>query len=485
MWLSAFPIGSMGSAGDAVSLIIVAAAMVISVASFSKATGSRYELKGSRAGVLLSATGVLAYLLGTSLQSDILHLLSIAVVYWGCVLSLGGLRPLISTIPAGILVVSLFVPRALSPWGLPYLEGLSWAVIVASAVLLLNSMRAAKPLGCGLCASFKREGKAFCHSCGRLVGKSTVAVPRKGVLGLVAFTIVMIVLLSLTGPLLTMTPAVSFVSYGLGGVQSSDVLPLPGWGARAHIIPVGGQQLEEYVLTSGKESLEAFVNASAGPQAAASTLVVARGNSTNARVLPSSIGQQMSGYTLTQHGVTYVDLQGVFQVGAVNGSQIVQYFVAVDLKQEVASFRADNGTAMYGAATALIGWASSSEYWSPYVTWLVSTFQQVSQGAYLVSFAAVVVILFTVARDDELAKVRRQESSFALTDSEALVLAAFPPGARGMTGEQVQGSVKKVNPVMSDSDFYAALDGVSRRGLVRGLVILRNGRPTLLWRSLV
>lgn len=485
MWAKALPLAQIASVGDEISLVLVTVAIVSSVISFAKALGSQYDLKGNRAGVLLSVAGVITYLLGTSLQSNALHLFSIAVFYWGCVLSLGGFRPLISTVPGGLLMVSLFVPTVSSLWGAAYLEGLSWGLIVVSAVLLLNSRRGTEPLGCGLCASFRKNGESFCSSCGRLVGRTTVIVPRRAVTGLVAFTIMMAVLLTLTVPLLTVTPTVSFTGYGLGGPQSRNGLPLVGWSYAPKTFTIKGQQLGGYVLANGKASMDAYVAHFTDPAVAASALVLARGNSSNTISLPPSVGQQMSGYTLALGGATYVGVQGFFQVATLNGSQPIQSFVAVDLKQTSASFQEDNGTALYGASNAVIGWASSSEILFPFATYLVSAFQFFSQAAYFVSFAAVVVILFTLARDDELSKVRMQESSSALTKSEAKVMSAFAPGSGWTTGEHILESARVADPGISDSVFFEALDGVSRRGLVRSSVILRNGRPTLLWRSLV
>jgi hypothetical protein len=486
MWLEAFPISSLLSVVDAISLVLTAAAMTISVVAFSKALGSQYEIRGSRAGLLLSILGVVAYLWGTSLQSDVVHLLSISVLYWGCVLSLGGVRSLVPTIPGGLLFVSLFVPKVSSLsslWGLPYVEGLSWAVIVASVVLLLNSRRSVEPLGCGLCASFKREGESFCRSCGRLLQPNSIPFPRKSAFALVAFTVAMVALFSFTVPLVTASPGTTFVSYGLGGAQSSAPLPLSGWAAKSQALSASGQQFGGYLLTSGKESVEAYVTSSTDPQVVASALQVARGNSTNSTALPSSLNRQVSGYSLTLHGVSFIDLQGIYQVTMLNGSQAIRAFLGFDLRQSTASFRADNGTALYGVSSALIGWASNSDLWFPYVAGAVSAFQLFTLGAYLFSFAAVVVVLFTVARDDELAKVRREESSHSLPKAELDVLGAFAHGTGWMTGEQILESVRKLDPAVSDSEFFTALEGVSKRGLLHESVVLRKGAPTLLWRS--
>ncbi|MDA4119285.1 MAG: hypothetical protein OK436_01735, partial [Thaumarchaeota archaeon] len=466
-----------------ISFLFVTTAMVISVLSFSMALGSQFDLKGSRVGLLLSIAGVLAYLLGASAQSGFLHFISVPVFYWGCVLSLGGLRSLVSTIPGGLLAVSLFVLSASSLFGLAFLLAFSWALIVTSAVLLLRTRRASEPPGCGLCASFRRNGDSFCRSCGRLVGKTAMAVPRRAVGALVVFTILMSALLTFSVPLLRTTPTVSYVAFGLGGVQSSNTLPLSSWSMKAETFIVNGHQLSGYVLISGKQSVDAYVIASTNHQSVDSSLGSARSNSTTHRSLPSSIAQQMSGYDITLHGANYVDLQGVLPVGLLNGSRVDQAFIGVDLKQSVASFNSDNGTAIYSASTAVAGWASSSMFWSPLVGNFFSAVKLFSQEIYLVSVAAVVLMLFTVARDDELGKVRRHESSFALTRSEEAILGAFPPQSTWMTGEQIHQAVRSSGPKMSDLVFFAALDSVSNRGLVIESVVLSSGQPTLMWRS--
>jgi hypothetical protein len=275
------------------------------------------------------------------------------------------------------------------------------------------------------------------------------------------------------------------VSYGFGGAQSSAPVPLAGWAAKAQSFSVNGQRLEGYVLTSGKESIDAYVVASTDSQVAISALKAASGNSTLDLPVPASVAQHMLGYTITEHGVTFVGLQGLLQVVGLNGSRVTEPFVAVDLKQEAASFRADNGTSLYAASTSITGWAALSVGWSPYLPQILTAFQYFTQAATFVIFSAAVVILFTLARDDELSKVRIAESSSALTNSEVSVLAAFAPWKGWTTGEMVHETVVKADPEVSDSDFYAALEGVSKRGLVRSSVILRNGRPTLLWRSIL
>jgi hypothetical protein len=483
MWLDAFPPTFPPTVVGAVSTAFVVAAMAVSMVAFSEGVGSQYDLKGSRAGLLLAIAGIISYLLGTSLQSDILHVLSIAVFYWGCVLSFGGVRPLASTLPFGMLVLTLFVPRAYGTQGLLFLEGLSWAVLIASAVLLWRSRRSVEPMRCYLCASFKERGEGFCGSCGRLIGPTTAAPSRKGLIGFAVFTVAMLALLILTVPLLTVNPTVSFVYAGLGGDKTSNsFVPLSGWGVRTQTLQ--GHSIDSYVLSNGKTSIQAFVAASQFPQVAASALNAARGNITGSPSLPPSLGGQMSGYTIAKNGIDYNGVQGVFQVGMLNGSELLNAFVAVDLRQTAVSFRADNGSALYGAAAAVVGWASASGQWVPTVQGLIWSYQFFAQAAYLCSFAVIVVIIFTVARDDELTKTRRLESTPALTKSEAAILRAFDSGPKWMTGEQIQDSAIKVDSSASDTALYSSLTEVSRRGLVSSAVLMRNGRPTLLWKRL-
>jgi hypothetical protein len=485
MLLRASPLGPGLTFGGAIALAMVAAAGVVSVASFSKAMGAEYRIEPNRAGILLSGLGLFGYVLATPVQSDFAHLLTVAIFYWGAVLYLGGPRPLVSTIPGGLLLLSLVFPEVSSAWGLIYQAWFSWALTVVSVGLLLTSRRHGDPLGCAHCVPSKSPGETFCLSCGRLIGRAETTLQRRRAAGFVAFSVLVIILLTPTVPLLNVSPSVAFVNYGLGGVQSSSPLPLPGWSQQPQVFSVQGQKFAGYMLTQGRESIEAYVTATTDPGLAGSVLDSARANSTHIIQAPRSIGQQMSAYSLTQGGTAYVDVQGVLSVGMLNGSQVVQTFAVVDLKQTAASFGADNGTSLYGAAKELTGWASSSALWSPFTSTMLSVSQQLSQWAYFVSISGVVVVIFTVARDDENAKVRRYESTFALSDSEAAVLSAFPAGSAWTTGVQVQGSVKYAISGVPDSDFYPALVSLSRRGLVRGSVLMRGGRPTLLWRSLL
>jgi len=484
MWLNAFPVEIAISLEGVILTVLSLGAMVISIVAFAKALGSQYELRGSRAGLFLAAAGILAYLVGTSLQNDILHLLSVALFYWGGVLYLGGIRSLVSALPCGLIVMSLFIPRVSRVWGLPYVEGLSWAVIVTSAFVLLNPGKSKEPLGCGLCASFKERGRGFCGSCGRLLGPTTSTVSRKTIAGFAVVTVAMLALLTYTVPMLSVAPGTSFVNVGLGGAQSSSPAPVPGWGVKAAGVPGSGQP-GTYTLTNGRTSIQAYVFTSSDPRSAASALIPLRGKATNSSGLPASIAAAMSGYTVRQHGTDYVGLQGVFQVGMLNGSRVSTTFVAVDLKEASASFRADNGSALYGASKALIGWASTSQLLTPTVAVLLSAYQFFAQEALLCSLAIAVVVLFTVARDDELAKERRLESSHALTGYERSVLRAFDSGPQMMTGEQLQGLTKEIDPNVSDAAFYSSLEDVSRRDLVSPSVIVRAGRPTLLWKCLL
>jgi len=456
--------------------------MLISVAAISRALGSQYELKGSRKGLLLAILGVISYLVGTSVSSDVLHLLAITLFYWGCVLQLGGTRPLVSALPAGLIVVSLFAPRISPLWGLAYIEGLSWGVIVVSSFLLLNSRKSPEPLGCGFCSSCKERGESFCLSCGRLIGSSTIRPSRRGFSGVIAFTIIMTVLLTTTMPLMTVGPAASFASIGLGGVQSSGVFPLPGWRTEAPVPAQPGEPFSRYILTNGATSIEAYVSLPGDSQSAAAALDAIGAKFLNGTTLPPSIANRTLEYTVSQDGVPYIGLQGVFKVGILNGSTLSSAFVAVDLQEAASSFSADKGLALYGASNALINWTSASAYWTPVATALLSVYQLFSQMVYLSSFGAVVVILFAVARDDELAKARRQESAYTLTGPELAITEAFASGPEWRTGEEIQEQVRKSDKPLSDATFHWAIEDLARRGLVSRSVAVRKGRPTLLWK---
>jgi hypothetical protein len=485
MWLDAFPVSAGFTFGGALSLGLAVAAMVLSVVAFVRGVGPQYELKGSRIGLLLILTSILGYLIGTSLQSDILHTLSIAVFYWGSVLYLGGARSLVSSLPSGLILLSSFVPMVYGALGLIYLDGLSWALIVTSGALLWQWRKSMVHPACGLCASFMDRGKSFCSSCGRLIGPLAAPTSRK-LLGFAVFTVVMLATLSLTVPLLVATPTVSLANVSLGGPQiGNHFAPLPGWGVKTATFTRNGTSVDEYTFTQGRVTIEAIVATSPDSTIAASAVNSTRVSATPDPSVPASIAQVMPGYTLIQGGTKYVGLEGLFQVGMLNGSTIPNTFVEVDLRQTSASFDADHGSTLYSTAAAVISWATASSQWSPTVQELISAYQDFVQVAYVCSFAGFGVVLFTVARDDELTRTRRLESMQALGGSEVVVLKAFGSSSKPMTGGDLRDSAREIDPLQSDSAFYGSLEEVSRRGLATPSVIIERGRPKLYWRRLV
>jgi hypothetical protein len=484
MWLGAFPETSGIPLGEVLSTILVAAAMIVSVVAFTKAVGPQYELKGSRAGLLLAVASFLTYLFATSIESDGLHVLSIAGFYLGCVLYLGGPKSLISILPSGLILASLFAPMAFGIWGLVYLDGLSWALIVTSVVLIWDSRKGPAPLACAFCGLFGEKRETFCGSCGRQIGP--LAVPSRRLLGYLVFTVAMLTLLTLTVPLMTATPTVSLISFGLGGPQiGNHVAPLSGWTVKALRPPGNISSVNAYLLTEGKVSIEVTLSSSQSPQDAATAVNRTMVNSSPYSKLPPSIAQTMSGYTFKQKGVDYVGLLGTFQVSMLNGSSYISSYVGVVLSQTKNSFAADNGSALYSAASEFMSWTTASTQWSVLINAVLPYYQVFSQLAYTSSFAGFGVVLFTIARDDENAKIRRLESMHALGESERAVLDGFGPGRKLMTGEQLRDRVMGVYPSVPISNFYSSLDEVARRGLVAPAVIIQDGRPKLLWKCLV
>jgi hypothetical protein len=192
----------------------------------------------------------------------------------------------------------------------------------------------------------------------------------------------------------------------------------------------------------------------------------------------------MEGYTLKVGHTEYIGILGVFPVGRPGGSVTTTY-LAVDLRQTLASFQTDRGSALFGAASSVIGWSSSWDIWSPVMGQLLWAYQTFSQAAYICSFSAFGVILFTVARDDERTKARRNESIVGLNDSEAEVLSVFLAGPQTVTGEVLHEAVRKTDPRVTASEFYESLDELSRRGLVSPTVVLRGGTPRLHWKRAI
>ena len=485
MWLDAFPVSAGFNLESALSLGLVLAAMALSVVAFARGVGPQYELKGSRVGLLLILIGILGYLIGTSVESYLLHSLSIAVFYWGAVLYLGGVRSFVSTLPAGLILLSSFVPMVYGTLGLIYLDGLSWALIVASGGLLWIWKKSVELPACGLCASFRESGKSFCGSCGRLVGP--LAAPRsRKLIGFAVFTIATLATLSLTVPLLVTSPTVSLANVSLGGPQIGNHLaPLPGWEVKTVTVSRNGTAVDEYTYTKGMVTIEAIVAASPDSTIAESAVNSTRMNAVTDPDVPASISQQMSGYTLTRGKTSYVGVEGLFEVGLLNGSTIPNTFVAVDLRQTSASFDADHGSTLYSTAASVISWATASSQWSPTVQELITAYQDFIQVAYVCSFAGFGVVLFTVARDDELTRSRRLESMQALGSSELVVLGAFGSSPKPMTGVDLREAALRIDPLQSDSAFYASLDEVTRRGLVAPSVMIEKGRSSQYWRRTV
>jgi hypothetical protein len=383
-----------------------------------------------------------------------------------------------------LVVTSSFAPADFGLGGLFYLDGLAWALIVTSASLLWISKRSTELPACGLCDHFKNKGESFCGSCGRLVAP-LASPPSRRLLGLGVFAIVMLAALALTVPIVASTPSVSLNNYGLGGPRvGNQFAPLSGWGATTSTLSENGQPVYEYTLTKGSTSIVALVAASQNPQALVSALNKTRPDPATLAKVPASVSQSYVGYSFEQKGTTFVDLQGVFQVCMLGPSGVQTAFVVVDLRQTMTSFTADHGSALYGAATSVIAWTSASSRWSGIVENMTSVFQLFSQLAYVCSFAGFGVVLFTAARDDELAKTRRLESMHALEEPETAVLNALGPGSHQMTGAQLRESMMQLDPWVSETVFYSSLEELARRGLVSGSPT-RNWRPMFLWKRLV
>jgi hypothetical protein len=193
----------------------------------------------------------------------------------------------------------------------------------------------------------------------------------------------------------------------------------------------------------------------------------------------------MSGYTLNAGRTKYVGLDGVFHVQLMNQSTLSMTYMAIDLRQTSASFGLDNGLSLYDAASNVINWAAGSVSWSPVSRTLLSAYQIYSQAAAAVSFGVIGIALFTVARDDELTKSRRLESTYSLRNSEEAVLQAFGSRLRPTKGDALLGSIWRSGPWISDSEFFSSLHELVRRDLVSPSVVTERGRPTLYWRRMV
>jgi len=486
MWLGAFSAPSITSPVGVVSLSLALVAMFLAALAFVKETAPQYELDGNRSGAGFAALGILLYLAGTTLQSGFLHAFSITVFYWGAVLYLGGKRAVIPVIPSGLIIASLFVPSVSGLWGAVYLAGLSWALVVTSVAILWIRRGTRPPKGCSLCDSFRGRGKAYCSSCGRFFRTPTPSLPRRRFVGFAVFAVAMLVLLSLTVPVASATPSAGLSSFGLGGSRSDGGFPqLPGWEVTG-LTPAGsGTGASQYLLTSGGASVMALLAVSQDSQAAFSMINATMNNPVPYPKIPATVSQSMSGYSFTKGGTRYVGLLGVFPIGLLNGSQLVDSFVAVELSQEAGSFARDNGTAVYSAATSVVGWVSSWGEWSTVVGAVQSSYQTFSDIVYACSLSVLGVVLFTVARDNELEKVRRVESIRGLGDTEFSILRAFGATPIPLRGEDLLTSSRSVEPTLSILTFFSSLEELARRGLVSPTLVLRGGTPTLFWKCLV
>jgi len=481
MWLEVFPLGAGPTTVNLLTSAIVLAAMVLSTVAFAKGTGAQYQLKGSRVGLLVAAVGIISYLAGTSLQSTVTHTFSIALFYSGCVLYLAGTRAFVSALPVSLIILSTFVPTASSQWGAIYLDWLSWGLIVASAALLWESRGAPRTPACSLCSSFENRRWSFCGSCGRKIAP-IIGPSSRRLAGLAAIAVVIALLFLPTVPLVMTAPPVAAVSYGLGGPQPGDhFAPLPGWSAKTSSLSEGGIQVSEYTLSKAGTTIQAYI---AAPQNT-SAFNYTRTAPVSSFVVPSPINESMVGYYFQQKGTKYMDLQGVFQVATLNGSGVQTSLVAIDLRQTAAEFAADHGSSLYAAAQSVITWTSDSTFWSGWAVNLSSAYRAFSVAAVACSFACVAVALFTVARDDELAKSRKLESMHALEDPEKAVLEAFGSGFTAMTGSQIREENLRRNYWVPEPAIYASLEELQRRGLVSTSVTLRNWAPVLQWRRLV
>ena len=485
MWLAAFhPVLAL-TVGGVLTLALVLSAMALSLLAFAKELGPEYGAGGSRVGLIVVAIAILAYIAGSASGSDPVHVLSIATFYLGSVLYLGGTRSLISALPSGLVLLSLYLSAAYGNWGTIYVDGLSWVLASGSAAYLVVRRNAPSPAGCGLCGYFRLRGRTFCSSCGRMVGRVALHISRRRLEGFAAFSAVMLIALSLTVPLVYTSPTVALVSFGLGGSQANQrFAPLPNWGVSA-IPSKNGSEVNGYTLSQGKVTLQAYVATSQTSYGALSAVNSAKANTTPYSSLPAGISGSMGGYILRQGRTEYVGVQGVFPTGTPTGSGATGTFVAIDLRQPLSAFQADRGAALYGAASSVIGWSSSWGLWSPILGPLLWLYQTFSQSAYICSFSVIGVILFTVARDDELAKGRRVESVRGLEDEESRILDVFVAGPQTMTGEELFKSVRETLTRITDSEFYDSLDELVRRDLVTPLVILRTGAPKLYWKRTI
>lgn len=482
MWFAAFRPAGVLTVTGVLTVVLSMAAMVLSTVAFAKEIGPQYEWNGSRVGLLFITLAILGYLAGTSYGSDALHIISLTTFYLGSVLYVGGTRSLLCALPSGLIMVLASFPWSFGLWGTIYLDGVSWVFIVASTAFILSTRNAQRSANCGLCDQFGSQGKAFCSSCGRQIGRVLVTVTRGRIVKFVIFSVIMIIVLEMTVPLAYTSPTVSLVSFGLGGTQGSQPFaPLPGWSATA-IPPSNGSAVSGYKLSQGKTSMSVYLSTSQDSQSALSAIDSAKPNTTSYQDIPASLSKSIQGYTYKEGKTEYIGVEGVLPLGTPTGSGVTSAFVAIDLRQTFASFQADHGSALFGAASSVIGWSSSWGAWSVVAGGMLWVYQTFSQAAYLGSFSAFGVVLFTVARGDEQARARRRESILGLGGVETEILNALVSGPRVLTGAQLLSAVREGGNLVTDSTFYDALDELARRDLVSRSVVLGSGTPMLHWR---
>ena len=485
MWVDAFHPTLAIAATGVLTVTLALAAMVLSILAFTREFGPEYEKGGSRVGLLVVIVAILGYIWGTAAGSDGIHLLSIAAFYLGAVLYLGGSRSLLCAAPTGVILLSLTTPAVYGTWGMVYLDGLSWGIAVGSAGYLLLRRNTVGLAGCWFCDRSRSQGREFCSSCGGLIGRGSFPIPRRKIVRFAILSALLLLALSITVPLAYTGPTTSLVSFGLGGpLANQRFAPLQGWAA-APLTPKNGSAVSGYTLSQGRTSIQAFVATAQAGYIALSAVDSVKGTTTPYAGIPASIAGSMDGYTFKQGSTTYVGIQGVFPVETPVGSGVSASFVAVDLRQPLSAFQSDRGSALFAAATSVIGWSSPSGLWSPVLGDLLWAYQMLTQSAYLCSFSIVGVALFTVARDDELRRSRRNESARGLADHEAAALSVIIAGPRVATGEQLREAVRAAHPHLSDSEFYESLDELSRKDLVAPSVTLRGGVPKLHWRRTI
>ena len=171
-------------------------------------------------------------------------------------------------------------------------------------------------------------------------------------------------------------------------------------------------------------------------------------------------------------------------MGVLNGTVIPQY-VAVNLSESVNSIARDNGTALFAAASSVVAWASGWSTWSSTVGSLQSLHQLFTQALYASSISVFVISLFTIARDDELAKVRRVESLRGLGSQEALILQTLATASKSLLGDQLYEETRRTDATITAPAFYSSVDELARRDLISPSLVYRKGIGTVFWRRRV